>query len=94
MASGGGLGAFTKTARENLGMKNGSDKHKVGTREEWLATRLKLLKAEKEHTLGAVTSWRRCGSSCLGFGLTKTTSSKLMRGRLPSLTSFEAARSF
>jgi predicted dithiol-disulfide oxidoreductase (DUF899 family) len=31
-------------------MKNGSDKHKVGTREEWLATRLKLLKAEKEHT--------------------------------------------
>jgi predicted dithiol-disulfide oxidoreductase (DUF899 family) len=24
--------------------------HKVGTREEWLAPRLKLLKAEKEHT--------------------------------------------
>ena len=33
-------------------MKNGSKevKHKVGTREEWLAARLKLLKAEKEHT--------------------------------------------
>ena len=25
-------------------------KHKTGTREEWLAARLDLLKAEKEHT--------------------------------------------
>ena len=25
-------------------------KHKVGTRKEWLAARLNLLKAEKEHT--------------------------------------------
>jgi len=33
-------------------MKNGSKKikDKVGTREEWLAARLRLLKAEKEHT--------------------------------------------
>jgi predicted dithiol-disulfide oxidoreductase (DUF899 family) len=49
MASGGGLWAFTKIARENSGMKNGSDKQ-VGTREEWLEARFKLLKAEKEHT--------------------------------------------
>src|SRR5215469_6580150 len=52
IASGGGLWAFTRIAKESLGMKNVSKevKHKVGTREEWLAARLKLLKAEKEHT--------------------------------------------
>ncbi len=33
----------------NLGVKNGSE-HRIGTREEWLAARLELLKAEKEHT--------------------------------------------
>lgn len=31
-------------------MSDGSDKHTVGTRTEWLAARLELLKAEKEHT--------------------------------------------
>jgi predicted dithiol-disulfide oxidoreductase (DUF899 family) len=32
-------------------MKSSTDgKHKVGTREEWLAARLKLLEAEKDHT--------------------------------------------
>lgn len=31
-------------------MKNGSEKHKVGSRKEWLSARLELLKAEKEHT--------------------------------------------
>jgi predicted dithiol-disulfide oxidoreductase (DUF899 family) len=47
-----GLGAFTRIAKENLGMKNGSTKVKdrVGTREQWLSARLSLLKAEKEHT--------------------------------------------
>jgi predicted dithiol-disulfide oxidoreductase (DUF899 family) len=31
-------------------MKDGSNMHKVGTRGEWLAMRLELLKLEKEHT--------------------------------------------
>ena len=35
--------------------------HKVGTREEWLAERLELLKAEKELTR------RNCGRGCRGF---------------------------
>ena len=37
---------------EDIGMKETSTepKHLVGTRDEWLAARLKLLKAEKEHT--------------------------------------------
>ena len=49
--SGGGLWALARVAKE-LGMKKNSktEKHKVGAREEWLAARLKLLKAEKEHT--------------------------------------------
>jgi predicted dithiol-disulfide oxidoreductase (DUF899 family) len=51
--SGGVLRALARVAnKENIGMKKNSktEKHKVGTREEWLAARLKLLKAEKEHT--------------------------------------------
>ena len=51
--SGGGLWALAPVAKEeNIGMKKNSktEKHKVGAREEWLAARLKLLKAEKEHT--------------------------------------------
>ena len=38
--------------QEDIGMKETSTepKHPVGTRDEWLAARLKLLKAEKEHT--------------------------------------------
>jgi predicted dithiol-disulfide oxidoreductase (DUF899 family) len=30
--------------------------HKIGTREEWLAARLELLKAEKERRTGAVAA--------------------------------------
>jgi len=50
--SGGGLLALTRIAREDILMKKHSKevKHKVGTRKEWLAARLKLLDAEKEHT--------------------------------------------
>ncbi len=51
--SAGGLWALARAAKEeDIGMKKNSkiEKHKVGTREEWLAARLKLLKAEKEHT--------------------------------------------
>ena len=53
--SGGGLWAFTRIGRKDIGMngmKQVSTKinHKVGTRKEWLEERLKLLKAEKEHT--------------------------------------------
>jgi hypothetical protein len=51
--SGGGLWALARVAKEeNIGMKKYSktEKHKVGAREEWLAARLKLRKAEKEHT--------------------------------------------
>ena len=44
--------ALTRTAEEDIGMNKSSTelKHKIGTRREWLAGRLKLLKAEKEHT--------------------------------------------
>jgi predicted dithiol-disulfide oxidoreductase (DUF899 family) len=46
------LCARTRVKEENIGTKKNSktEKHKVGTHEEWLAARLKLLKAEKEHT--------------------------------------------
>jgi predicted dithiol-disulfide oxidoreductase (DUF899 family) len=52
VTSGGGLWAFTRIAKEDILMKAGSRpvKHTVGTRKEWLAARLELLKAEKEHT--------------------------------------------
>jgi predicted dithiol-disulfide oxidoreductase (DUF899 family) len=51
--SGGGLWALARVSKEEkMGMKKDSttERHKVGAREEWLTARLKLLKAEKEHT--------------------------------------------
>lgn len=50
--SGGGLWALKRiTGKENAMEKNSTTvKHRVGTRQEWLAARLELLKAEKEHT--------------------------------------------
>src|SRR5882672_9527535 len=50
--SGGGIWALKRMIQEEAGMKTNSTEvqHKVGTREEWLTARLKLLKAEKEHT--------------------------------------------
>jgi predicted dithiol-disulfide oxidoreductase (DUF899 family) len=50
--SGGGLWALKRNAKEDIGMKKSSKevKYETGTRKEWLAARLKLLKAEKEHT--------------------------------------------
>jgi predicted dithiol-disulfide oxidoreductase (DUF899 family) len=52
VTSGAGLRALARMAREDIGMTKDSKeaKHKVGTRQEWLADRLKVLKAEKEHT--------------------------------------------
>src|SRR6266481_2074146 len=51
-ATSGGIWALKRIIREDAGMKNNSTavQQKVGTREEWLTARLKLLKAEKEHT--------------------------------------------
>src|SRR3974390_92624 len=50
--SGGGLWALKRNSKEHNGMKNSPNevKHEKGTRKDWLAARLKLLKAEKEHT--------------------------------------------
>jgi hypothetical protein len=50
--SGGGLWALKWNAKEDIGMKKSPEevKHEIGTRKEWLAARLKLLKAEKEYT--------------------------------------------
>jgi len=50
--SGGGLLALTRVVKGDIDMKKSSNeiKHKVGIRKEWLAARLDLLKAEKEHT--------------------------------------------
>lgn len=48
-----GRWAFAQVAKkEDIGMNKNSktEKHQVGTREKWLAARLELLKAEKEHT--------------------------------------------
>ena len=47
-----GLWALKGIVEEDIGMKETSTepKHLVATRDEWLAARLKLLKAEKEHT--------------------------------------------
>jgi len=50
--SGGGFWALTRITKEAIGMKTNLKevKHQIGTRKEWLAARLKLLKVEKEHT--------------------------------------------
>lgn len=50
--SGGGLWMLKQIAREAIGMKTRSAeaRHRVGTRNGWLAARLTLLEAEKEHT--------------------------------------------
>jgi predicted dithiol-disulfide oxidoreductase (DUF899 family) len=46
-------------------------KHMTGTREEWLAARLELLKAEKEYSrLGDELARRR--QDCRGFRSTRT----------------------
>ena len=51
-ASVSGLWALKGSVEKDIAMKETSTKpkHLVGTRDEWLAARLKLLKAEKEHT--------------------------------------------
>src|ERR1700739_2774546 len=51
-ASVSGLWALKGIVEKDIAMKETSTepKHLVGTRDEWLAARLKLLKAEKEHT--------------------------------------------
>ena len=36
--------------KDNRTMESAMSKHKTGTRKEWLAARLELLQAEKEHT--------------------------------------------
>jgi predicted dithiol-disulfide oxidoreductase (DUF899 family) len=48
----GGLWALKRLIRKEQGMTDNSTavQHKVGTREEWLAARIELLKVEKEHT--------------------------------------------
>jgi hypothetical protein len=50
--SGCGLWTILRIGKETITMKKSRKKetHKVGTREQWLKARLKLLKAEKEHT--------------------------------------------
>jgi predicted dithiol-disulfide oxidoreductase (DUF899 family) len=50
--SGGGLWMLKQIAKEVIGMKTRSTEARlrVGTRNEWLAARLTLLEAEKEHT--------------------------------------------
>jgi hypothetical protein len=49
--SGGGIWALTRIARKgDLMTRSQEVNDKVGTRKEWLAARLKLLQAEKEHT--------------------------------------------
>jgi len=50
---------------------------KIGTREEWLAARLELLKAEKELTL------RSGGRSCRGFESIRSTVSRPMMAQRP-----------
>jgi predicted dithiol-disulfide oxidoreductase (DUF899 family) len=47
-----GLWVLKRAVQEDIAMQKSSTeaKHKVGTRDEWLAARLELLKAEKEHT--------------------------------------------
>ena len=48
----GGLWALKRLIRKEQGMTDNSTavQHKVGTREEWHAARIELLKVEKEHT--------------------------------------------
>jgi len=50
--SGGGLWALKRITGKGISMKKNSTevKRKIGTRKEWLAARLDLLKEEKEHT--------------------------------------------
>ena len=67
-------------------------KHKTGTREEWLAARLELLKAEKELTRRS-DELRGGGRSCRGFGSTRSIDSRPRRAAPRWRTSSEGARS-
>ena len=62
-------------------------KHMTGTREEWLAARLELLKEEKELTR------RGGGRSCRGFESTSCIDSRRTKGAPRWQTSSEGARS-
>ena len=66
--------------------------HKIGTREEWLAARLELLKAEKALTRRSdeLAQWRQ---SCRGFELTRSIVSRPTRARCLLPISSEDARS-
>ena len=65
--------------------------HKIGTREEWLAARLELLKAEKELTRRSdeLAEWRQ---KLRGFESIRSTVSRPTRARRPSPISSRDAR--
>jgi hypothetical protein len=65
-------------------------KHKTGTREEWLAARLGLLKEEKELTRRS--DERGDVRSCRGSGSTRSTDSRPMKGAPRLQTSSEGVR--
>ncbi len=56
--------------------------HKTGTREEWLAARLGLLKEEKELTRRS-DELARPGKNCREFGSTRSIDSRQTRGGEP-----------
>ena len=66
--------------------------HKTGTREEWLAARLELLKAEKALTRRS-DEVARHGRSCPGSASTRSTASRQRRAQHLSLTCSTDARS-
>jgi len=68
-------------------------KHITGTREDWLAARLELLKAEKELTKRG-DELASGGRNCRGFAPTRNINSTPMKGKPPWRTSSEGARSF
>ena len=57
--------------------------HKIGSREEWLAARLELLKAEKALTRRS-DELASGGRGCRGFELTRSTVSRPTRAWRPS----------
>ena len=68
-------------------------KHMTGTREEWLAARLDLLRAEKELTHRSDELARR-RQDLPGFGLTRSTDSRPIKGASRLRTSSGGTRNF
>ena len=68
-------------------------KHQTGSRQEWLAERLKLLEGGERASRGGATSWRASARSCRGFASTRSIDSRPMKETRSCRTCSAGARS-